>query len=47
MIDVKSEIQYILVIRLLADMAKVGFLTNEELAIDCLGIVLDIPAHVW
>lgn len=33
MIDAKSEIQYILVTRLLTDMAKAGFLTDEELAI--------------
>lgn len=33
MIDAKSEIQYILVIRLLTGMAQAGFLTGEELAI--------------
>ena len=32
MIDVKNEIQYILVTRLLTDMAKAGFLTDEELS---------------
>ncbi len=31
MINVKSEIQYILVTRTLEDMAQVGFLTAEEL----------------
>lgn len=33
MIDVKNEIQYLLVIQVLEDMAKAGFLSREELAI--------------
>ena len=33
MINVKKELQYILVIRTLEDMAQAGFLTAEELAI--------------
>ena len=32
MLNVKSEIQYILVTRTLEDMAQAGFLTAEELA---------------
>ena len=33
MINVKNEIQYILVTQTLKDMAQAGFLTAEELAI--------------
>ena len=33
MINVKNEIQYILVTRALTDMAQVGLLTMEELSI--------------
>ena len=58
MINVKSEIQYILVTQTLEDMAQVGFLTAEELTtakrlaveippLDCVGIVLDISGGVW
>ena len=33
MINAKDELQYILVTRLLEDMAQAGFLTSDELAV--------------
>ena len=48
MIDVKNEIQYILVTRLLTDMAKAGFLTGEELATaKHLAVEKYRPSTVW
>ncbi len=48
MIDAKSEIQYILVTRLLTDMARAGFLTDEELAAaKHLAVEKYRPSTVW
>lgn len=48
MIDAKSEIQYILVTRLLTGMAQAGFLTNDELAIaKHLAVEKYRPSTVW
>ena len=48
MINVKNEIQYILVTQTLEDMAQVGFLTAEELAIaKHLAVEKYRPSAVW
>ncbi len=48
MINVKSEIQYILVTRTLEDMAQAGFLTAEELtAAKRLAAERYRPSTVW
>ena len=48
MINVKKELQYILVIRTLEDMAQTGFLTAEELAIaKHLAVEKYRPSAVW
>lgn len=48
MINVKSEIQYILVTRTLEDMAQAGFLTAEELrAVKRLAVEKYRPSAVW
>ena len=48
MIDVKNEIQYILVTRTLEDMAQAGFLTAEELTTaKCLAMEKYRPSAVW
>ena len=48
MIDVKNEIQYILVTRTLEDMAQAGFLTAEELnAAKRLAVEKYRPSAVW
>ena len=48
MINVKSEIQYILVTRALEDMALAGFLTAEELAAaKRLAVEKYRPSAVW
>lgn len=48
MINVKNEIQYILVSRLLEDMAQAGFLTAEELATaQRLAVEKYCPSTVW
>ncbi len=48
MINVKSEIQYILVTRTLEDMAQAGFLTAEELtAAKRLAVEKYRPSTVW
>ena len=48
MINVKSEIQYILVTRTLEDMAQVGFLTAEELTTaKRLAVEKYRPSTVW
>ena len=48
MINVKNEIQYILVTRTLEDMAQVGFLTAEELtAAKRLAVEKYRPSAVW
>ena len=48
MINVKNEIQYILVSRLLDDMARAGFLTADELFIaQQLAVEKYHPSTVW
>ncbi len=48
MINVKSEIQYILVTRTLEDMAQAGFLTAEELrTAKRLAVEKYRPSTVW
>ncbi len=48
MLNVKSEIQYILVTRTLEDMAQAGFLTAEELAsAKRLAVEKYRPSAVW
>lgn len=48
MIDVKKEIQYILVTRTLENMAQAGFLTAEELAVaKHLAVQKYRPSAVW
>ncbi len=48
MINVKNEIQYILVIRALEDMTQAGFLTEEELTIaKHLAVEKYRPSAVW
>ena len=48
MINVKNEIQYILVTQVLEDMARAGFLTVEELAIaKRLAVKKYRPSTVW
>ncbi len=48
MINVKSEIQYILVTRTLEDLAQAGFLTAEELtAAKRLAVEKYRPSTVW
>ena len=48
MINVKNEIRYILVTRLLADMTQAGFMTPEELrAAKRLAVEKYRPSAVW
>ena len=48
MIDVKNEIQYLLVSRLLNDMAQAGFLTADELSVaQRLAVEKYRPSTVW
>ena len=48
MIDVKNEIQYLLVSRLLNDMAQAGFLTADELSVaQRLAAEKYRPSTVW
>ena len=48
MIDVRNEIQYIIVSRLLSGMAREGFLTADELATaHRLAVDQYRPAAVW
>ena len=48
MVNVKNEIQYLLVIRLLNDMAQAGFLTADELSIaQRLAVEKYRPSTVW
>lgn len=48
MINVKNEIQYILITRTLEDMAQAGFLTAEELAVaKHLAVDKYRPSAVW
>lgn len=48
MINAKNEIQYILVTQVLEDMAKAGFLTNDELtAAKHLAVEKYRPSTVW
>ena len=48
MINVKNEIQYLLVIKLLNDMAQEGFLTADELTIaQRLAVEKYRPSTVW
>ena len=48
MINVKNEIRYILVTRLLADMTQAGFMTTEELrAAKRLAVEKYHPSTVW
>ena len=48
MMNVKNEIQYILVIRLLDGMAQAGFLTTDELSIaQQLAVEKYRPSTVW
>lgn len=48
MMNVKNEIQYILVTRTLEDMAQAGFLTAEELTVaKCLAVEKYRPSAVW
>ena len=48
MIDVRNEIQYLIVSRLLSGMAREGFLTADELATaQRLAIEKYRPAAVW
>ena len=48
MINAKNEIQYILVTKVLEDMAEAGFLSDEELAIaKRLAVKKYRPATVW
>ena len=48
MISVKNEIQYLLVSRLLNDMAQAGFLTADELSIaQQLAVEKYRPSTVW
>lgn len=48
MIDVRNEIQYIIVTRLLSGMAHEGFLTADELATaQRLAVERYRPAAVW
>lgn len=48
MINAKNEIQYILVSRLLDDMARAGFLTTDELSIaQQLAVEKYRPSTVW
>ena len=48
MINVKNEIQYILVIRLLDGMTQAGFLTTDELSIaQQLAVEKYRPSTVW
>ena len=48
MINVKNEIQYLLVSRLLDDMARAGFLTADELSIaQRLAVEKYRPFTVW
>ena len=48
MIDVKNEMQYLLVTRTLDGLAQAGFLSEEELAV-AKGLVVERyrPATVW
>ena len=48
MINAKNEIQYLLVIKLLNDMAQKGFLTADELTIaQRLAVEKYCPSTVW
>ena len=48
MINVRNEIQYILVTRLLTDMTQAGFLTTDELRIaKRLAVKKYRPSTVW
>ena len=48
MINVKNEIQYLLVSKLLNDMAQAGFLTVDELSIaQRLAVEKYHPSTVW
>ena len=48
MINVKNEIQYILVTRTLTDMAQAGFLTSDELGMaKRLAVQKYRPSTVW
>ena len=48
MINVKNELQYILVTQLLKDMAQAGFLTDDELAAaKRLAVERYQPSTVW
>lgn len=48
MIDVKNEIQYLIVCRLLSGMAREGFLSADELATaQRLAVERYRPAAVW
>ena len=48
MINAKNEIQYLLVIKLLNDMAQEGFLTADELTIaQRLAVEKYRPSTVW
>ena len=48
MINSKNEIQYILVTKVLEDMAEAGFLSDEELAIaKRLAVKKYRPSTVW
>ena len=48
MINAKNEIQYLLVIKLLNDMAQEGFLTADELTIaQRLAVEKYHPSTVW
>ncbi len=48
MIDVKNEIQYILVVRILEDMARDSLLTLEELTVaKQLAVAKYSPSTVW
>lgn len=48
MINVKNEIQYLLVSKLLNDMAQAGFLTADELSIaQRLAVEKYRPSTVW
>ena len=48
MINVKNEIQYLLVIKLLNDMAQAGFLSADELSVaQRLAVEKYRPSTVW
>ena len=48
MINAKNEIQYILVTKVLEDMAEAGFLSDEELAVaKRLAVKKYRPSTVW